>query len=59
MLEPRDEEAVLAKLAELKRVAPEAMVEEATSRAVERLLGIEWRDPEEIALARAMADRAE
>lgn len=59
LLEPRDEEDVLAKLTELKRVASEAVVEEATSRVVKRLLGIEWRDPEEIALDLAEVDRAE
>jgi hypothetical protein len=59
LLEPRDEEDVLVKLTELKRVAPEAVVEAATARVLRRLVGIEWRDPEEIALELAEADRAE
>jgi hypothetical protein len=59
LLEPQDEADVLAKLTELKRVAPEAVVDEAKSRVLGRLLGIEWRDPEEIALERAEADRAD
>ncbi len=59
LLEPRDEEDVLAKPAELKRVAPEAVVEEATARVLCRLLGVEWRDPAEIALERGEAPRAE
>jgi hypothetical protein len=59
LLEPQHEEDVLAKLAELKRVAPEAVVEKATSRVVKRFLGLEFRDPEEILLERALAGRAE
>ncbi len=59
LLEPQDEEDVLAKLTELKRVAPDAVAEKVTSRVVRRLLGIEWRDPEEITLELAEAHRAE
>ncbi len=57
VLESRDEEEVLAKLAELKRIAPEAVVEEATSRVVRKLLGVEWRNPEEITLECVEADQ--
>ena len=42
-----------------KWLAPKAVVDEAKSRVLGRLLGIEWRDPEEIALERALAGRAE
>jgi hypothetical protein len=59
LLDPRDEEDVLAKLAELKQVAPEAVMEKATSPVVSKLLGIEWRDPEEIALERATIERTD
>jgi hypothetical protein len=59
LLEPRDEEDVLARLAERKQGAPEAVVEKATSRVVKSLLGLEWRDPEELALERAAAGRAD
>ncbi len=38
LLEARDEADVLAKLAELKRVAPEAVMEEATARVLCRLV---------------------
>jgi hypothetical protein len=52
LLEPRDEEHVLAKLAELKQVAPKAVVDEAKARVLGKLLGIPWEDPQEIALTR-------
>ncbi len=59
LLVPGDEEEVLAKLDEQKRLALRTVVEKATSRVVKRLLGLEFRDPEEILLERAEAGRAE
>jgi len=56
LLEPRDEQEVLAKLAALKRGAPAAVVEEATTRVICKLLGIEWRSREEIELAHDYPD---
>jgi hypothetical protein len=59
LLDPRDEADVLARLAELKRVAPEAVLEEAMLRVIRRLRGVEYRTPPEVALELAEADRAE
>jgi hypothetical protein len=59
LLNPWDEEGVLAKLNEQKRVALDTVVKKATSRVVRKLLGIEWRDPEEIALELADAERSQ
>ncbi len=59
LLEPRDEDDIWAKLAELRRAAPEAVVEEATSRVLRRLVEIEQRDPAEIGLELAETDRTE
>ena len=57
LVESWDEEDALATLKEQKRVARDMVVEKARSRVVRKLLGLEWRDPEEIALEIADADR--